>query len=211
MTTTRRILGAAVGAFAAVLAATHGGGAAEQPRTPSHAPYIAGQLLVATPKMGDPRFRHTVIYMVNHNAHGAMGLVVNRRIGKGPLAKLLKAFGMESDGVDGEILLHYGGPVQMGQGFVLHSTDYNGPGTTIVNNQFALSTEIKVLKDIARGKGPKRSLFVLGYAGWGPGQLEREMARDDWLTAPADADLVFSDAAPESTWEKAMQTAGIGL
>lgn len=211
MKTIRRLLGAAIGAMAGLLIATQGVGAGTQPDVPTHAPYIAGQLLVATAKMGDPRFHHAVIYMINHDAQGAMGLVVNHSLGKGPLAKLLKAFGADSKGVTGDILLHYGGPVEMGQGFVLHSTDYKAPGDLIVNSQFALSTGIKVLKDIGRGKGPKHSLFALGYAGWGPGQLERELARDDWLTAPADVDLVFSDAAPEATWEKAMQVAGIGL
>jgi putative transcriptional regulator len=181
-----------------------------KPPAPAREPYIAGQLLVATERMRDPRFRQTVIYMVNHNAQGAMGLVVNRRIGSGSLAKLLKAFGKDDDDAEGDIRLHYGGPVESGQGFVLHSTEYAGDGTVVVNEQFALSTEIGVLKDIATGKGPKLSLFALGYAGWAPGQLERELARDDWVTAPVDPDLVFSET-PETTWEKAMNTAGVAL
>ena len=205
-----RIIGAAVAVAALVSLSTPSLGGEEGVGAPKHTPFLAGQLLVATQKLGDPRFAHTVIYMVNHDAKGAMGLIVNRAYGTGPLDKLLKGFGVEDEDMAGTIRLHYGGPVDTGQGFILHSTNYEGPGTRVVNKEMALTTKLEVLKAIAKGEGPKRSLFALGYAGWGPGQLEAEIDRDDWVTAPADQDLIFSDDL-ESTWDRAIKMAGVAL
>ena len=206
----RRIIGAAVAVAALVSLSAPSLGGEEGVVAPKHTPFLAGQLLVATRKLGDPRFAHTVIYMVDHDAKGAMGLIVNRAYGVGPLDKLLKGFGIEDGDVAGTIRLHYGGPVDTGQGFVLQSSDFEGPGTRVVNKEVAITTKLEVLKAIAKGEGPKRSLFALGYAGWGPGQLEGEIARDDWVTAPADQDLIFSDDL-ESTWERAIKMAGVAL
>ncbi len=206
----RRIIGAAVAVAALVSLSTPSLGGEKAPAVPTHTPFLAGQLLVATQKLGDPRFANTVIYMVDHDAKGAMGLIVNRALGVGPLDKLLKGFGIEDEDLAGTIRLHYGGPVDTGHGFILHSTDYEGPGTRVVNKEMALTTKPEVLKAIAKGEGPKRSLFALGYAGWGPGQLEGEIARDDWVTAPADQDLIFSDDL-ESTWDRAIKMAGVAL
>ncbi|MCZ6607907.1 MAG: YqgE/AlgH family protein [Alphaproteobacteria bacterium] len=206
----RRIIGAAVATMALVSLSAPSLGGEKAPSVPTHTPFLAGQLLVATQKLGDPRFAHTVIYMVDHDAKGAMGLIVNRAYGVGPLDKLLKGFGIEDEDVAGSIRLHYGGPVDTANGFILHSTDYEGPGTRVVNKEMAITTKLEVLKAIAKGEGPKRSLFALGYAGWGPGQLEGEIARDDWVTAPADQDLIFSDDL-ESTWDRAIKMAGVAL
>ena len=173
-------------------------------------PYLAGRLLVAAPKLGDPRFQETVIYMVQHNKDGALGLVINRFLGSGPLDKFLEGFGLETESAEGSIRIHYGGPVEPSAPIVLHSPDYSGPGTTQVPDGLAMTTQLDVLKAIAEGKGPQQSLFVFGYAGWGPGQLEGEIARDDWLTAPADDSLIFGDD-PEGVWGKAMAKAGIAL
>ena len=147
---------------------------------------LTGRLLVASPKMGDPRFVETVIYMVRHDATGAMGLVVNRPIGVGPVSKLLEEFGEEAGGAEVEIRLHYGGPVEGRMGFVLHSADYVGEGTIVVDGEVALSASLDVLKAIAAGKGPERRLFAIGYAGWGAGQLESELAAQAWYVVPAD-------------------------
>ncbi len=206
----RRIIGTAVAVAALVSLSAPSLGGEEGVVAPKHTPFLAGQLLVATQNLGDPRFAHTVIYMVDHDAKGAMGLIVNRAYGVGPLDKLLKGFGIEDEDVAGTIRLHYGGPVGAGHGFVLHSADYEGPGTRVVNKEVAITTELEVLKAIAKGEGPKRSLFALGYAGWGPGQLEGEIARDDWVTAPADQNLIFSDDL-ESTWDRAIKMAGVAL
>lgn len=206
----RWIIGAAVAVAALVSLSAPSLGGEDGVVTPKHTPFLTGQLLVATQKLGDPRFAHTVIYMVDHDAKGAMGLIVNRAYGVGPLDKLLKGFGIEDEDVAGTIRLHYGGPVDTGIGFVLHSTDFEGPGTRLVNKEMAITTKLEVLTAIAKGEGPKRSLFALGYAGWGPGQLEGEIARDDWVTAPADQNLIFSDDL-ESTWDRAIKMAGVAL
>ncbi len=182
-------------------------------RTPSLGPVpgpLTGKLLVATASMGDPRFKKTVIYIVRHDTKGAMGLVINRVIGKLPLAKLLAGFGKESGGINGEIDIHYGGPVQRRLGFVLHSPDYALKDTTVVNGEVALTRDLDILRAISAGKGPKRSLFAFGYAGWAPRQLEGEIARKDWVTVPGDAKFVF-DGKPETKWRRAMDRHGVDL
>lgn len=172
--------------------------------------FLSGQLLVAAPSMGDPRFARTVIYMVDHDAKGAMGLVVNRSFGEGPWNALLEGFGVEHKDVSGSVRLHYGGPVESGRGFVLHTSDYAGVSTKAVDSAMAFSTGLDVLEAVAAGKGPRLSLFLFGYAGWGPGQLEGEMDREDWLTAPAEEALIFGDDL-ETIWEKALDRAGLPL
>ncbi|MFQ5897235.1 MAG: YqgE/AlgH family protein [Candidatus Methylomirabilia bacterium] len=178
-----------------------GGAKAAEVRT--EAGSLAGQLLVATAEMPDPRFARTVIYMVRHDASGAMGLIVNRPIGEVPLARLLEQLGIDSDGVSGNIRVHYGGPVQRRRGFMLHSADYVGEGTRIVNGAMALTDPLEILPAIAAGTGPHRSLFALGYAGWGPGQLEGEMGGGHWVIVPADEALVFDDDY-EAKWQRAI-------
>lgn len=177
---------------------------------PTASAYLGGQLLVAAPKMTDPNFSETVIVMVDHNAGGAMGLVVNRSMGSGQLKALLGGFGIESETASGTVRLHSGGPVEAGRGFVLHSTDYTGPSTRVVNDGVAVSTGRDILEAIGTGKGPRVARFILGYAGWGPGQLESEMARDDWLTAPAEPSLVFEEDL-DAVWEKAIESGGVPL
>jgi putative transcriptional regulator len=164
---------------------------------------LAGHLLVAAPKMADPRFVHTVIYMVEHNADGAMGLVINRVIGRGPIAEFLKGFGIDAKPGLGAIDLHYGGPVDRRRGLILHTGDYQDETTRVVDDTFAMTAELGVLRAMGRGEGPRRLLFALGYSGWAPGQLENEMARDDWVLAPADEELIF-DEDVASKWERAM-------
>jgi putative transcriptional regulator len=186
------------------------GFAEEAGRAATTAPSLAGQFLVASPKMPDPRFARTVIYMISHDGDGAMGLVINRGLGRGPLRTLLEGFGVERAPTERTVTLHYGGPVEQARGFVLHSADYDGPSTRIVDGGVAVSVGIDVLKALANGGGPDRSIFLLGYAGWGPGQLEGELARNDWLTAPADDRLIFADDL-DSVWEAAMRQAGTPL
>ena len=175
-----------------------------------NSPYLAGQLLVASPRIGDPRFARTVIYMVSHDKDGALGLVVNKAYGSGPMEKFLKGFDIDSGQLMGDILLHYGGPVEPGAGFVLHTADYRGPGTRVVNAAMALTTEMSVFKAIVEGHGPRHSLFALGYSGWGPGQLEGEISRGDWFSAPADENLIFDDDL-KTKWERASGHAGLKL
>jgi len=171
---------------------------------------LAGQLLVATNELRDPRFVRTVVFMVRHDAGGAMGLVVNRPVGEVPLADLLNRLGIEGRGVGGEIRLHYGGPVEPNLGFVLHTTDYTTEGTQVLQGGIALTSQTEVLRAIGAGTGPRRSLFTLGYAGWAPGQLEAEIAAGAWITVPADAGLVF-DGRSDKKWERAMARRTIEL
>ncbi len=176
------------------------------PARPLAAPdgrYLAGQLLVATPEMGDPNFFHTVIYMVEHDEKGAMGLVVNRPLARGPIADLLKGFHAESEEVQGEIIIHYGGPVQPGKGFVLHSDDYISDSTLVGSSGIAVTTQVEIVQAIGRGHGPKKSIFLLGYAGWAPGQLEAEIEAGGWFSIPLEESLIF-DGDPATKWERAL-------
>ncbi len=171
---------------------------------------LTGQLLVATPEMQDPRFAHTVIYMVRHDANGAQGLVVNRPLRELPLALLLEQMGMERKGVEGTVRLHSGGPVESLRIFVLHTADYAGEGTLSIKDGIALTWEPEILRAIAQGKGPRRALFALGYAGWAPGQLEAEMKAGAWVRASADEALVF-DSDYDSKWARATARGKIDL
>lgn len=171
---------------------------------------LTGQLLVASPRIGDPRFAETVIYVIAHSDEGAMGLVVNRTYGNGPLQGLLAGFGIAAAVQPATVRLQYGGPVEIKRGFVLHTADYSGPSTTPVGSGMAFSTGRDILQAVADGRGPQRRLFILGYAGWGPGQLEGELAGNDWLTAPAETSLIFSDDI-ESVWQRALERAGTPL
>ncbi len=171
---------------------------------------LAGQLLVARADMTDPRFARAVIYLVSHDSRGAMGLVVNRPVVEVPLARVLQELGLDTTGVAGNVRVHYGGPVERARGFVLHTADYAGPGTLRVDGAIALSWEPDIFRAIAAGRGPVRRLFALGYAGWGPGQLEAEINAGAWVTVPADEALVFDDDSA-GKWERATSRQTIKL
>jgi len=172
--------------------------------------FITGQLLVATPEMKDPRFAETVIYMVKHDADGAFGLVINRPMAKGAFEDLLKGFGTEINDAKGEVVIHYGGPVSMQQGFVLHSDDIMIESSMKVANGIAMTADVKMIEAMARGKGPSQSLVMLGYVGWAPGQLEMELKADSWFVIPGDKSLVFGKDADEK-WREAMDKRQIPL
>lgn len=205
-------LRASLGAVAAVLLAVavmaSGVARGDEPRPLAGS--LAGQLLVATAKMGDPRFMHTVIYMVRHDTDGAMGLVVNRPIAELSFARLLERLGIDSGRISGSIRVHKGGPVEETRGFVLHSTDYVGDSTLVVDDKVALTAEPDILEALAAGSGPSLSLFALGYAGWAPGQLEGELARGDWVAVPADEALLFDDDY-DGKWRRAIARRGVEL
>jgi putative transcriptional regulator len=169
---------------------------------PSHSS-LAGQLLVASPAMGDPRFARTVILMVRHDIKGAMGIIINRPFGTRPLGALLEALGEPHPEATGEVRLFIGGPVQPEFAFILHTPDYRQPDTLDIGGRLALTASQAVLRDIATGSGPSKSLLAFGYAGWAPNQLEAELAHGAWVTAPADLALVF-DEDRDKVWELAM-------
>ncbi len=170
--------------------------------------YLTGQLLVAMPQMRDPRFARSVIYMCAHSADGAMGLVVNRRVGSITFDDLLQQLNIGPNKRNDEIRIHFGGPVEQGRGFVLHSSDYLQSGSLRVDDQVALTATLDILKEMAAGGGPRRSLLALGYAGWGPGQLDAEIQANGWLSVSSDEALVF-DADLDHKWERAIGKIGI--
>ena len=170
--------------------------------------YLTGQLLIAMPQMNDPRFARTVIYICAHTADGAMGLVVNREIEALTFPDLLKQLNIDAEVVDDKIQVLFGGPVETGRGFVLHSSDYVQNATMLVDKRVGLTATMEVLKDIASGNGPRLNLLALGYAGWGPGQLDAEIHANGWLTVPADDELIF-DPDLDNKWERALAKIGI--
>ncbi len=171
--------------------------------------YLEGQLLVAMPGMPDARFERSVIYMCAHNAEGAMGLVINKPIEMLTFDELLEQVGIDSIPAEREIRILFGGPVEVGRGFVLHTADYNQEDTLAMSGGgFAVTASIEILRDIATGGGPRQSLLTLGYAGWGPGQLESEIQSNGWLTVNADPALVF-DPDFDNKWQRAIASLGI--
>ena len=172
--------------------------------------FTVGRLLVADAEMSDPRFNQTVIYMVTHDAKGAMGLVINRPMAKGPLKDLLKGFGIESEEAKGDVIIHYGGPVGTNAGFVLHSDDAMLDDSTPVKDGIAMTANAEIIEAMARGKGPGQSLILFGYAGWAPGQLEGEIKAGAWHVVPADKKIVFGKDA-EKKWHQAMDRRRISL
>jgi putative transcriptional regulator len=173
--------------------------------TPQPAPRsLAGQLLVASPEMGDPRFQRTVILMVRHSRDGAFGIVINRPLQDVPTAKLLDALGLDSKDTEGRVRLFAGGPVQPDRGFVVHGADYHRSDTIDIDGRVAMTASLDVLGDIGRHAGPRQRIVALGYAGWGPGQLEGELALGGWFTVPEDPGLVF-DVDRDKLWDEAMK------
>ncbi|MGB3246460.1 MAG: YqgE/AlgH family protein [Sulfitobacter sp.] len=170
---------------------------------------LTGKLLIAMPGMGDPRFAHSLIYITAHSEKGAMGLMVNKPAPELKLSDVLDQL-VEGDIVgDGALGVHIGGPVETARGFVLHSDEYASAIETLrVAPGFALTATLDILEDIAAGRGPQKALMMLGYAGWGPGQLESEIARNGWLTCGADADLVF-DLRDTRKWGAALESMGV--
>ena len=201
------------GMLAVVVARARGIGPAAARYTPvvGVVPSLAGQLLVATPELDDPNFSQTIVYMVQHDERGALGVVINRVLAAGPLGKLLEGLGIE-EGSDSEakIRVHYGGPVDLGRGVMLHSPDYLQDDPIVVDELAAFSFTLDALRDIARGSGPRHSLFALGYAGWAPDQLEGEIARGSWFTIAPDEALLFDDAI-DTKWERALARRGVDL
>jgi putative transcriptional regulator len=189
--------------IAAAILATFLGAALPSLPAASQRTSLAGQLLIAAPNMGDPRFYQTVVLLVLQDRNGAMGIVVNRPLEERPLASLLEVLGETATGVAGSVRIFAGGPVQPELGFVLHSADYHRPDTVGIEGHLAMTSSREILRDIANGRGPKQSLVAFGYAGWGPGQLEGELAQRFWFTTPADANLVFEEAR-DRLWENAM-------
>lgn len=170
--------------------------------------YLAGQLLIAMPQMRDPRFARSVVYLCAHSAEGAMGLVINRLFDGISFPDLLEQLDIEAGPGCDQVRVLMGGPVESGRGFVLHSTDYMHETSMNVAEGVALTATVDVLRAIAEGNGPRKSLLTLGYAGWSAGQLDAEIRENVWLNVPADEALIFG-ADLDHKWEQAIATLGI--
>jgi len=172
---------------------------------------LAGQLLVAMPQMMDPRFARSVVYLCAHDTdEGAMGLVVNKVIDSLSMQELFGHLKLEASEIGRKRPVHFGGPVDPGRGFVLHTADYQEEATLMIGGGFAMTATLDILKAINEGGGPQRSLLALGYAGWAPGQLDAEINANGWLSVEADSDLVFDDDF-DAKWQRALGKLGIDL
>ncbi len=170
---------------------------------------LAGKLLIAMPDMADPRFAGTVILMWSHSAEGGMGLIINRPKPDVRFADLLEQLEIPQIAGAPTPPVHFGGPVEQQRGFVLHSADYGCvEGTLKIDPQFRMTATMQALEDIGQGRGPSSALFALGYAGWGPGQLEYEISQNGWLTCPPTEKLVFG-TPNDKKWAAALKLMGI--
>ncbi len=170
---------------------------------------LDGKFLVAMPGMGDPRFEHAVILLCAHSEDGAMGFIVNKPSPNLRFASLLETLGIAPAPPRRDIRIHFGGPVENGRGFVLHSGDYlSGNATLKVSDAFGMTPTRDILEDIAKGSGPGSALLALGYSGWGPGQLESEILSNGWLTCDASPPIVFGEDN-DSKWDAALKSIGV--
>lgn len=173
--------------------------------------FLEGKLLIALPGMSDPRFEKAVIFMCAHSAEGAMGLIINKPIEGLGFHDLVQNLDIRVTNNVPDSPVLFGGPVDTGRGFVLHSGEYAAPNATMpVTKEISLTATLDILKAMAEGQGPEQSVFALGYAGWGPGQIENEIRLNGWLHCDADSGIVFEmDMA--SKWSAALRKLGIDL
>ena len=173
--------------------------------------FLEGKLLIALPGMSDPRFVKSVIFMCAHSHDGAMGIMINRPVEGLSFRELMQKLELEITPEAAERPVLFGGPVETGRGFVLHSGDYDTADATLpVSEDVSLTATIEILRAMGQGKGPRKALFALGYAGWGPGQIEDEIRANGWIHCDTDAALLF-DSALESKWSRAVRKLGIDL
>ena len=167
--------------------------------------------IISMPHLTDSFFEKTVIYICDNDADGSMGLIINRPLPPAKGMAILQALGIG----DGEAFstikqIYYGGPVQPNVGLVLHSPDYGIEGTIAISGEICLTTSAEIMKDLEEGHGPERFRFTMGYAGWGPEQLEREIGNGDWLVIPADVNFIY-DKADHAKWTDAARQFGIEI
>lgn len=181
------------------------------PRSTKSPAFLTGQFLIAMPGMLDPRFQRSVVYICAHNEDGAMGLVINKLFGSITFRDLSEQLELPAPTpAVSRMPVHYGGPVESGRGFVLHTADYVRDGTLVVDDTIALTATIDILRAMGEERGPQQSLLLLGYAGWGPGQLDSEIQANGWLNAPCDTGILFDDDL-DGKWERAIGLLGVSL
>lgn len=171
---------------------------------------LTGKLLIAMPGIGDPRFEHSVIFLCSHSAEGAMGLIINKVAPEVQLGNLLEQLDIEvAQDEFAQLPIRFGGPVETQRGFVLHSQDYESSVSSLaVSPGYGMTATLDILEDIAQGRGPDKTLVMLGYAGWGPEQLEGEIIANGWLTTDSTDELIF-DTADQDKWGAALGSLGI--
>ncbi len=170
---------------------------------------LTGKLLIAMPGIGDPRFDNSVVFLCSHGDEGAMGLIINKLAPGVALQTLMDQLEIDIEPAIASAPVYFGGPVETQRGFVLHSDEYISTVNSLpVKPGFSMTATLDVLEDIAEGRGPERYLVMLGYAGWGPGQLEDEIAQNGWLTTDAEPEMIFTDTA-DTKWEAALASLGV--
>lgn len=170
---------------------------------------LTGKLLIALPGMGDPRFANAVVFVCAHSPEGGMGLIINKPTDDLRMRDLLDQLSIPPGETMRNLPVHFGGPVEHGRGFVLHDAGYTSAINTLeIGADFAMTATLDILEDLAEGRGPDNALIALGYAGWGPGQIETELTQNGWLTCDADADLVFG-TDDSRKWEAALDRLGV--
>ncbi len=169
---------------------------------------LEGRYLIAMPTIRDGEFDRTLVYMCVHGEHGSMGFVVNKPMPGIDFNRVLEELGLDTSVTESSIIIHRGGPVAQGRGFVLHSDDYMNESSVPVSKGIALTATTDVIVALAGGDGPKKSFLAMGYAGWGPGQLDAEILANGWIVCEADHDLIFSSSYDDK-WQDALQRIGI--
>ncbi len=171
---------------------------------------LAGHVLIAMPALADPNFSRTVTYLCEHNEYGALGVTVNRPLDM-QLSEVLEQYGLATDdALIAGLPVYHGGPVQEDRGFVLHDAGDEYDATLRVDDRVSVTASRDIIEAIAGGSGPPRVLVALGYAGWGPGQLEHELAENTWLHAPCEPDLLFATPVAHR-WHAAAESLGVDI
>jgi putative transcriptional regulator len=172
--------------------------------------YLTGQLLVATPVIGEGCFQRSVIYIFTHHAQGAMGVIINQPLERVDFSSLVQGISTKPSVENDDMPVYFGGPVERHRGFVLHSAEYSNEHTITRHGGVAITASSSVLDDIIQGCGPEKAYLTVGFAGWDAGQLEQEIEQNSWITVPASQELVFS-TEDELKWAKASKSLGIDM
>ena len=169
---------------------------------------LTGKIIISTPSLEDERFFKTVIYMCAHSSEGSMGIIINKKIDYDLYPDLLEQLGIDKPINNKKLFIRYGGPVESSRGFVLHSDEIIRKESININNGIALTSTAEFFDDLSLGKGPKNSILALGYAGWGPGQLEDEIIQNSWMTLTVDSNFLFDEEVSKK-WTDAYKIMGI--
>lgn len=172
--------------------------------------FLAGKLIIAMPTMSDPRFKRSVVCICAHNEDGAIGIIINKIIESLSFSKIIKQLKLKKNRTKSDYKDHiyFGGPVETERGFILHSADYSSENSTSINSEISMTASTEILQALIDGNGPNKSIVALGYAGWGPGQLDTEIQSNAWLSVESDLELVFSAKTAEK-WDMALEKIGV--